>query len=326
VNSIGTPPSTRSEHSMFTYNNKFYIFGGWAGTNLTYYNDLYSYDPTTNTWSVITTNSAPLARYGAASVVVGTSLYVIGGMLSGTTISSGLYICDLSVVSPTWTQSTVSLSIARYRMSAVAYTPQGQSITRTIIYLYGGDTKTSTPGPTAGLMTYNLRTNKFAAVTLKAGSGTGPGNCAGYAVFINGTNIYLYGGYISATASSNGLYVFDISAAKWNSIALNTSLLSSSRCLCAFASNGTTFYVDGGSSTNTGATTYNDTWSVSILPTLVATLLPGKVTSVNSQTFTLNGVIFKATLVGIYAAVGVTVTQAAASGQIISLVGLRVSL
>ncbi|VDO86832.1 unnamed protein product [Heligmosomoides polygyrus] len=49
----GVGPTGRRSHSAWTYGGKMYIFGGYLGTQNMHYDDLFSFDPSTNHWEKI---------------------------------------------------------------------------------------------------------------------------------------------------------------------------------------------------------------------------------------------------------------------------------
>ena len=312
----GTAPSTRSEHSMFSHNNLIYIYAGWNGT--TYYGDMFIYNPTTqaiivstgltanpNAWTKVP--ALGTTRYGFAYAVVGTSFYMFGGMRNGKTQSDTRVF---SLTTSTWTNTYNNLFTARYRWSAT-------TTTANTIALYGGNNGTAS---LPGLLLYNTTTH---TITTPTTTGTSPGLCAGYSLFSIGTTIYLYGGYTTAGTTNNSLFTCDTSVSSPTWTNPSNSLLSYSRCFCASATNGSTFYIDDGSSSNALTTTYSETWSIAAT-SLVKAQFPTKQIHVNSTSFTLAGVVFSAFLNNAFAAIRVSVTQSSASGTIVSLKGLRV--
>jgi N-acetylneuraminic acid mutarotase len=55
-----------------------YVFGGYNGGNL---NDLWVYDPQTDSWSQLA--SGATVRYGHTAVTIGGKMYVFGGSGGG---------------------------------------------------------------------------------------------------------------------------------------------------------------------------------------------------------------------------------------------------
>jgi len=62
------------------------VFGGY---NLAYQNTGARYNPTTNTWTAITTSGAPSARHYHTAVWSGTEMIIWGGSSGSTALSDG---------------------------------------------------------------------------------------------------------------------------------------------------------------------------------------------------------------------------------------------
>ncbi|QKX56610.1 uncharacterized protein TRUGW13939_03715 [Talaromyces rugulosus] len=74
----GQIPLARTNHTIITYNDNLYLFGGTNG--VTWFNDVWSYDPRTNQWTELECNGfIPSPREGHAATVVGDTMYVFGG-------------------------------------------------------------------------------------------------------------------------------------------------------------------------------------------------------------------------------------------------------
>ncbi|TVY44972.1 Tip elongation aberrant protein [Lachnellula occidentalis] len=73
----GLPPA-RTNHSVVTYNEKLYLFGGTNGYQ--WFNDVWCYDPQTNTWSSLDCiGYIPAPREGHAAAIVDDVMYIFGG-------------------------------------------------------------------------------------------------------------------------------------------------------------------------------------------------------------------------------------------------------
>jgi len=74
----GQIPPARTNHTMITWGDKLYLFGGTDGVH--WYNDVWSYSPQTNSW---TQNECigyiPSPREGHAAALVGDVMYIFGG-------------------------------------------------------------------------------------------------------------------------------------------------------------------------------------------------------------------------------------------------------
>ncbi len=71
-------PPQRTGHASVTYKDKIYIFGGTDGQY--HYNDTWSYDVTTNTWSELSCiGYIPVPREGHSTCLVDDVMYIFGG-------------------------------------------------------------------------------------------------------------------------------------------------------------------------------------------------------------------------------------------------------
>ena len=74
----GLAPPPRTNHTVITWNNKLFLFGGTDGIH--WYNDVWSYDHGTNAWTLQECiGFIPTAREGHAAALVGDVMYVFGG-------------------------------------------------------------------------------------------------------------------------------------------------------------------------------------------------------------------------------------------------------
>ncbi|WEW60553.1 Negative regulator of mitotic exit [Emydomyces testavorans] len=74
----GKIPPARTNHTIITFNDKLYLFGGTNG--IQWFNDVWCYDPTTNLWNQLDyVGFIPPAREGHAAALVGDVMYVFGG-------------------------------------------------------------------------------------------------------------------------------------------------------------------------------------------------------------------------------------------------------
>ena len=100
IDQEGSVPSTRAGHSCVLYNMKMIMYGGLSGS--TRYDQLYSLDLTTYTWTSITRtgDDLPPAMYNHAAVVYGDLMIVYGGSTSSG-LNENMYTMDLNTY--TWT-------------------------------------------------------------------------------------------------------------------------------------------------------------------------------------------------------------------------------
>ncbi|KAF4589558.1 Kelch-type beta propeller [Ophiocordyceps camponoti-floridani] len=71
-------PAPRTNHSMVTYNDRMYLFGGTNGFQ--WFNDVWCYDPSLNSWTQLDCiGYIPAPREGHAAALVDDVMYVFGG-------------------------------------------------------------------------------------------------------------------------------------------------------------------------------------------------------------------------------------------------------
>lgn len=74
----GQIPPARTNHSIVTYNEKLYLFGGTNGFQ--WFNDVWCYDPIPNTWIALDCiGYIPAPREGHAAAIVDDVMYIFGG-------------------------------------------------------------------------------------------------------------------------------------------------------------------------------------------------------------------------------------------------------
>jgi len=82
VNVVGDSPVPRAGMSLCNVNDKLYLFGG-SGPHAQCFNDLYTFDPESASWTHCNNftdpKQCPKMRAGHSMTLVGTKLYIIGG-------------------------------------------------------------------------------------------------------------------------------------------------------------------------------------------------------------------------------------------------------
>ncbi|KAI0405954.1 hypothetical protein F4802DRAFT_125898 [Xylaria palmicola] len=74
----GKVPPARTNHSMITYNDKMYLFGGTSGK--LWFNDVWCYDPPANTWAQLDCiGYIPSPREGHSVALIDDVMYIFGG-------------------------------------------------------------------------------------------------------------------------------------------------------------------------------------------------------------------------------------------------------
>jgi N-acetylneuraminic acid mutarotase len=123
---FGSAPSARLYHMAFGAYGKLWIYGGNISSRV---GDLHTYDPTTKTWSQLTTTNTPSARESASVVVMDGVAYFFGGYTTG--VVNALHALDLMTLA--WTTVTPLVGTApsaRYLHTA--------SILDGKFYVFGG--------------------------------------------------------------------------------------------------------------------------------------------------------------------------------------------
>ncbi|KAI1152118.1 hypothetical protein F4825DRAFT_330551 [Nemania diffusa] len=78
VTSTGKVPPARTNHSVITYNDKMYLFGGTNGFQ--WFNDVWCYDPPANKWTQLDCiGYIPSAREGHSAALIEDVMYIFGG-------------------------------------------------------------------------------------------------------------------------------------------------------------------------------------------------------------------------------------------------------
>ncbi|KAF2131965.1 cell polarity protein-like protein [Dothidotthia symphoricarpi CBS 119687] len=71
-------PPARTNHSVVTWNDKLYLFGGTDG--VTWFNDVWTYEPRSNAWTELDCiGYIPVAREGHSAALVNDTMYIFGG-------------------------------------------------------------------------------------------------------------------------------------------------------------------------------------------------------------------------------------------------------
>ena len=74
----GRSPPARTNHSVVTWQDKLYLFGGTDG--VTWFNDVWTYEPRSNAWTELDCiGYIPVAREGHSAALVNDTMYVFGG-------------------------------------------------------------------------------------------------------------------------------------------------------------------------------------------------------------------------------------------------------
>ena len=195
--SLVNAPEGRSYHSIL-WTGKNLI--AWGGTNSCGYSSCHLnsggiFNPSTNTWTPMSTVDAPMGRYAHTAVWTGSKMIVWGGTIGGTstTNSGGVYDPKTDTWSPI---SNVDAPTARTGHTAV-WTGK-EMIVWGGLEEYGGQYVN-----TGGI--YNLRTNTWRTLTLS----NAPSPRHVHSALWTGNRMLIWGGWSSVdmiNLSSGGLY------------------------------------------------------------------------------------------------------------------------
>ena len=116
ISSTGAPDSRRDHAAVWT-GSEMLVWGGAAISAGDPAADVHAYNPTTDTWRLVTTTHAPAARFGQVAVWTGGELIGWGGASSST--SSFDDGARLDLVTGTWTPLPATTAGARRDASAV---------------------------------------------------------------------------------------------------------------------------------------------------------------------------------------------------------------
>ncbi|CAG9318789.1 unnamed protein product [Blepharisma stoltei] len=201
---INLSPSARAYHTMETIEGYIYIFGGaYKDTKL---NDLWKFDPETETWESLSPNGViPSARSHHASGSQGNVMFIFGGI-----DSSGQYLDDLyqfDVSSSTWkliSPSSDTLPSARYAACAVYSIP--------VLYIYGGQTSTYISNE---LWTYDSGSNTFTLISSDAPYKLFFPRCA---MDTSATTLYIMGGKGDGDMPASNIFSYSVNTAEWKTL------------------------------------------------------------------------------------------------------------
>jgi N-acetylneuraminic acid mutarotase len=281
ISTIGAP-SPRIAPTMIWTGTEYIIWGGGAMsayvTNGTF-NDGFRYNPTTNTWTAISTVGAPTSRFGHCAVWTGTEMIVWGGVnwTQAQYNNGGRYNPSTN----TWTtMSTTGAPSARVDMTAVwsgtemivwggggsgykndgarynpttntwtSVNPSGAPAARAVhsaiwtgseMIIWGG--YNAGPTPYNDGKRYNPTTNTWGATT----STVGAPNRGSHTAIFNGSEMIVWGGDNAGPASFNDGYRYNVTTNTWVTPLITQVNAPSARGRHASAWSGSEMFVWGG--------------------------------------------------------------------------------
>jgi len=166
----GNMPGERSFHGQDAYKKSVIVFGGIKYnvdvTEVTIYEDMWSYDHKTNTWTEITfTNEGPGPRLGMQILVIGDLLYAFGGFNESFLPNNDIWSFDLKT--NTWNELLPATNAAtspgpRFIYQWQYFEPQNR------LYIFGGNNRDGGPVGTTtqynDTWAYNIDTNTFTQI------------------------------------------------------------------------------------------------------------------------------------------------------------------
>lgn len=201
----GTLPPGLTEHSIVSYDNTLYLFGGH---NLGEFNkDFYKFSVSTNTWHIVESQGdIPTPRSGHSAVVDsnGGKMYIVGGFWFEQ-VSNPIYYNDIysyHFESNTWTKEEVPST----------FTPRRKHVSELIenkIYTYGGIT--TSDRYLNDLNIFDLETKSMSVCWGVHGSVPTYRHSLSSASY--GHKMIIYGGVSSSFLKD--LYLFDTVTQKW---------------------------------------------------------------------------------------------------------------
>ncbi|GAM24962.1 hypothetical protein SAMD00019534_081370 [Acytostelium subglobosum LB1] len=192
----GSIPTPQRAHSATLVGTRILVFGGGDGSN--YFNDLYSLDTKTLTWSKpITSGQCPGPRRAHSANLVGSKLWIFGGG-NGNKALNELYCLDTMTM--TWSQITPGGTPPIGRGYHISEVIDGK------IAIIGGSDGAEC---FSDFHLYSPSKNTWKKVPIK-----GPTPMLSHASVIVGRNIVVFGGH-NASDYINSLQTFDLGRRKW---------------------------------------------------------------------------------------------------------------
>jgi len=126
-------PAPRRSMAVAECNGKIYAFGGCVEN--TSYNNIWEYNPSSNSW-IVKTALLNTPRHAATAVTIGNKIYIIGGASNGSVILNTVEVYD--VTNNTISSGLPLLYITAYHASAGYASPTSNTTYTGHIYVSGG--------------------------------------------------------------------------------------------------------------------------------------------------------------------------------------------
>jgi putative Ig domain-containing protein/VCBS repeat protein/Kelch motif protein len=194
----GLIPSPRDQMAMAGIGSQVYLFGGESGGFSGFpLNDLFSFDPTTSTWSAVPQSApAPSARFNAGATSAQNKMWICGGS-NGTTELSDCWSFDPPTL--TW-QSRGALSTPRQGV-ALAATSAGA------VYAFGGTF--------AGVTTNELMVSAGGTFVTVSAANPPPAREGAVLAYETSTGRLIMFGGVSGTFAFSDVWTFDPVSSAW---------------------------------------------------------------------------------------------------------------
>jgi N-acetylneuraminic acid mutarotase len=204
---MAAPPSGfvgRQKAAYTSFDNKLFVFGG-QDANGNALGDAASYDPATNTWTLVTAiANAPSPRRLAMAVWTGTQLLVVGGRAD----YSGTGFLDGASYDPSSGQWSPIRDELVGRVGAVGCASSSQAV----FWQGWGATGTSL---VAGAERYTVATDSWQVASTLLSS---PGTLMDPAWAFTGTNLYLFGGLLGGTTRTDQAWSYSLTTNSWSTL------------------------------------------------------------------------------------------------------------
>lgn len=188
----GSVPSRRFGYVSVVHSNKFFLFGGFDGSQ--WLNDMYEFDFATKTWTEINAGGTlPSVRSCPAWAKDDTHVYIQGGY-DGVERKADFFACDLATY--TWTEMPClgTPPSPRYFHSCCLYANK--------MYLFGGYSGNER---LADMYAYDFETNHWSEVDCT--NGDAPSGRSSLVAQVYENSLYIFGGYNGVTVL-NDFYKF----------------------------------------------------------------------------------------------------------------------
>ena len=192
-------PCGRCGHTMNTYKDSLYVFGGYDGKR--WLNDLYQFNTQSLVWSQVTiTGPSPQPRQYHASATINNLLYIYGGY-NGSIWLQDLIIADLESLKWRFPKT--------YGLSPTAKEGLAMASMGDYIYIHGGWNGRAN----GDLHKLNTITNEWSLIVTK---GVRPELC-GHSMTVVNDSLYIFGGF-DGKLWKNSLFIINPDkAANWHS-------------------------------------------------------------------------------------------------------------